>query len=190
MPNLAQLTPLNLSHTIKTQVFTIIGDESSIRQSADAYFCTIHVWLPVVAEDLYYERLLNIRAQSTTADFSLLTLCIFLVGAVPVDGMIPTRTQSLYTLVKSFVASLDAVGINSLEMLQCRLLLTIFEVGHGIYPAAYISMGANLRAAEALGVNAASYKQIQRIFKSPERAAEAQRTWQSIVITDRSVSNS
>lgn len=95
------------------------------------------------------------------------------------------QTRSLYTQVKSIVAMLEAMGTNSLEMLQCRLLLTVFEVGHAMYPAAYISAGANIRAAVALGANASSSEQLLKVFGDQGQAEEARRTWRGIVITDR-----
>ncbi|KAF5855255.1 hypothetical protein ETB97_009560 [Aspergillus alliaceus] len=187
VPDLGQLTSANLSHTIRTQVLTIIGDENRIREAAATFFRTIHSWFPVVAENLYYKRLSQVHAH-VSPGASLLTLCMFLLGVIPIDGEIPLHMHSLYILVKGFVASLEAVGTNSLDMLQCRLLLTIFEVGHGMYPAAYISMGANVRAAVALGANVVSQSQLIEIFKTQERADEARCTWRGIVITDRYVS--
>lgn len=168
---------------LRALVYTVIGDENEIRQAAAAYFRTIHTWLPVIAEGTYFQRIPSFQSQPT-ADFSLLTLCIFLLGAVPRNGEMPIGMRSLYAQTKSSVASLEAMEFYSLDLLQCRLLLTIFEVGHGMYPAAYISMGGNVRAAIALGVNAPS-KQRSRIFRSMERAEEARLTWRGIVITDR-----
>ncbi|QMW30570.1 hypothetical protein F9C07_2231911 [Aspergillus flavus] len=187
VPDLAQLTSDNIAHTIRTQVFTIIGDESRIRAVAAVYFRTIHPWFPILAEGPFYERLTYILTY-TSADLSLLTLCMVLLGAKPVDDEIPPRMRSLYILLKGFIATLEAIEINSLELLQCRLLLTIFEVGHGMYPAAYISMGANVRAAVALGANEVSKAQLEETFKSPGRAGEARRIWRGIVIADRYVS--
>ena len=110
-----------------------------------------------------------------------------LLGANPVKDEITPRMRSLYILVKGYIASLEAIDVNSLELLQCRLLLTIFEVGHGLYPAAYISIGANVRAAVALGANEASKAELEKTFKSSEKADEARCTWRGIVITDRLV---
>ncbi|UDD59383.1 hypothetical protein AFCA_006803 [Aspergillus flavus] len=187
VPDLAQLTSDNIAHTIRTQVFTIIGDESRIRAVAAVYFRTIHPWFSILAEGPFYERLTYILTY-TSPDLSLLTLCMDLLGAKPVDDEIPPRMRSLYILLKGFIATLEAIEINSLELLQCRLLLTIFEVGHGMYPAAYISMGANVRAAVALGANEVSKAQLEETFKSPGRAGEARRIWRGIVIADRYVS--
>ncbi|THD00156.1 hypothetical protein EYZ11_000347 [Aspergillus tanneri] len=126
------------------------------------------------------------RAQTVTApsDFSLLTLCMALVCKVPVDREIPLPTQSLYALLKSFVALLEAMGTISLEMLQCRLLLTIFEIGHAMYPSAYISTAANIRAAVTLGIGA-TCEDLRKVFPDPQKAEEARQTWRGIVITDR-----
>lgn len=174
------------SHTFnfKALIYTVIGDERSITQIAAVYFRTTHTWLPVIAEGTYLERISSLESQFTP-DFSLLTLCIFLLGVIPSDGEMSVGMRSLYTQIKGGIASLEAMGVNSLDLLQCRLLLTVFEVGHGMYPAAYISMGGNVRAAVTLGVNAASSKERQRIFKTTERAEEARLTWRGIVITDR-----
>jgi hypothetical protein len=79
---------------------------------------------------------------------------------------------------------LEAVGIASVEMLQGRLLTSIFEIGHGLYPAAYISAGANVRAAVDLGAHVSSDHTLN-LFGSPERAHYAQRTFTFILLTDR-----
>ncbi|KAE8361442.1 hypothetical protein BDV27DRAFT_28272 [Aspergillus caelatus] len=187
VPDLAQLTSANISHTIRMQVFTIIGDESRIRAVAAVYFRTIHPWFPILAEAPFHKRLSHILTHPSP-ELGLLTLCMVLLGVKPVDDEIPPRMRSLYILVKGFIASLEAAEINSLELLQCRLLLTIYEVGHGMYPAAYISMGANVRAAVALGANGLSKAQLEETFKFSEGADEARRTWRGIIITDRYVS--
>lgn len=189
VPDLSQLTSANISHTIRMQVFTIIGDESRIRAVAAVYFRTIHPWFPILAETPFHKRLSHILTH-VSPELGLLTLCMVLLAVKPVDDEIPPRMRSLYILVKSFIASLEATEINTLELLQCRLLLTIYEVGHGMYPAAYISMGANVRAAVTLGANGVSKAQLEETFKSSERADEARRTWRGIIITDRHVLSS
>ncbi|KAE8154377.1 hypothetical protein BDV25DRAFT_136074 [Aspergillus avenaceus] len=185
VPELTQLTPESISSTIKAQVITAIGGERSVRQAAAVYFQTIQSWLPIIDERLYYDRLPS--SLKDTPEFCLLTLCMFLLGTVPVDHELSLRMRSLYTLAKTFVALIDATGENTLDLLQARLLLTIFEVGHGMYPAAYMSMGANVRAAVALGANGTCDRQLCAMFNSAERADEARCTWRGIVIADRYV---
>ncbi|KAK1147580.1 hypothetical protein N8T08_000922 [Aspergillus melleus] len=185
VPELSDLTSLNIRYTLEAQVSSVVGDGPQLQEAIAVYFQTVHVWLPVVAEITFYSRLWKFRTQSAPSEFSVLILCMFLVCAMPVDGAVSAETRSLYVLVKGFVATLEAMGTNSLDMLQARLLLTVFEVGHAIYPAAYISAGTNVRAAIVLGASAASSEDLHERFLGPGKAEEARRTWWGIVITDR-----
>lgn len=45
---------------------------------------------------------------------------------------------------------IEGLGITSLKIVQARVLVTLFEVAHGFYSAAYISIGTTVRAADAL----------------------------------------
>lgn len=186
MPDLLDLTPSNIRYTLESQVFSIVGDGLQLREAAATYFRTVHTWLPVVSEKAYYAQLSRFRVEAAPSDFSILTLCIFLVCAMPVDGEMSLQTQRLYILIKGLVAMLEAMGINSLAMIQGRLLLTTFEIGHAIYPSAYISAGANIQAAVALGASTASSANLSKAFPDPQIADEARQTWHGIVITNRS----
>ena len=186
MPDLLDLTPSNIRYTLEAQVFSVVGDGLQLRKAAATYFRTVHTWLPVVSETAYYAQLSRFRVEAAPSDFSVLTLCISLVCAIPVDGEISLQTRRLYILIKSLVAMLEAMGMNSLAMLQGRLLLTTFEIGHAIYPSAYISAGANIQAAVALGASATSFADLSKAFPDPQLAEEARQTWRGIVITNRS----
>lgn len=186
MPDLLDLTPSNVRYSLKAQVFSVVGDGPQLREAAATYFRSVHSWLPVVSETAYYAQLSKFRVVAAPSDFSVLTLCIFLVCAMPVDGEMSLQTRRLYILIKSFVAMLEAMGMNSLAMLQGRLLLTTFEIGHAMYPSAYISAGANIQAAAALGAGTASFADLSKAFPDPKLAEEARQTWRGIVITNRS----
>lgn len=187
VPDWAELTPSNLRHTLEAQVSLIVGDGLQLQAAVALYFRTVHTWFPIVSETCYNIRLSSVRVQTATSpsDLSLLTLCMALVCKEPVEGELPLSTRSLYASLKSFVALLGAMGTNSLEMLQGRLLLTIFEIGHAMYPAAYISTAANVRAAISLGINAPC-EDLRKVFRDRQKAEEAQQTWRGITITDRS----
>jgi hypothetical protein len=79
---------------------------------------------------------------------------ISLVGnSLPKESCDSFEVNEDFIQTNSLFAMLEAIEINSLNMLQCRLLLTIFEVGHAIYLAAYVFAGANVRAAMAPGAD-------------------------------------
>ena len=88
------------------------------------------------------------------------------------------KFKSLYVLLKTTIAQLEAADINSLEVVQARLLVTLFEVGHGL-SGGYISIAALARAATAIGIN--------KTVNAPVSAKckEELRVWWGIVMLDR-----
>ncbi|KIW35706.1 uncharacterized protein PV07_02390 [Cladophialophora immunda] len=61
--------------------------------------------------------------------------------------------SSLYITVKNIISLLEATDYLSLEMCQCRLLIVFYEIGHGLFPAASISIAACAQAARTLGLH-------------------------------------
>jgi hypothetical protein len=91
----------------------------------------------------------------------VLTLSIILISTVPqISG------TSLYLSIKSIIGVLEGMDINTLDLLQARLLVMVFEVGHGYLDAGNISIGAVTRAA------AANSSGIKQYAKSLEYAKE------------------
>ncbi|KAJ5172763.1 hypothetical protein N7492_005356 [Penicillium capsulatum] len=185
-PDGNDLTLFNLQHTLEAQVSSVVGNGKQLEDATTLYFQTVHTWFPMVAEDAHRTRLSLARVDTSPppSDLSLLVLCMALVCKQPVGGELPSSTRSLYASLKSFGALLEAMGVNTLEMLQIRALLTVFEIGHGLYPVACISAAANASAAVALGINATEEKLYGR-FQGPQRAKEARDTWHGIITTQR-----
>lgn len=186
VPDWQELTPINLRHTLEFQVSLIVGDRLQLQEAAIRYFRTIQTWFPVVSETRYNAQLASLRVKmdAAPADFSLLTLCMALVCKEPTARGIPVSARSQYTSLKGFVTHLEAMGANSLEIIQSRVLLTIFEIGHAIYPSAYISAAANIRAAISLGIGSLR-EDPHTVLGDLENATEAQKVWCAILIIDR-----
>jgi hypothetical protein len=129
-----------------------------------------------VSESLFYERLPTTFLKPR-ADLSLLSLSIALITRIPAEED-SDFMSSLYTLVKGSIAIIEAANINSLETVQARFLVSLFESGHGI-PAAYLSIAATARAAALLGIN--------RTINDPcsPSSEEGLRVWWGIVMLDR-----
>ncbi|KAJ5181747.1 hypothetical protein N7449_011894 [Penicillium cf. viridicatum] len=181
---LGRLDPLQPASYTRSSGLINRGRWMQLQAAAALYFRTVHIWFPIVSETCYNIRLSNVRVQTATApsDLSFLTLCMALVCKEPVGEELPLSTRSMYASLKSFVALLEAMRTNLLEMLQSRLLLTIFEIGHAMYPAAYVSTAANVRTAISLGINAPC-DDPRKVFRDPQKAEEAQQTWRGITMT-------
>jgi len=63
--------------------------------------------------------------------------------------------------------------------------VTLFEVAHGFYPAAYISIGATVRAADALEIHPVAETSPSYSLDDDEKREETVLTWCGILILDR-----
>lgn len=119
------------------------------------YNQSIHPWFPIIAQTLPDQ--LPKSWNEASLDYTLLALCISLLCTSPPpssgDGTL-YGLQSAYLHVKSWIAVIEGLGITSLKIVQARALVTLFEVAHGFYPAAYISIATTVRAADALKIHA------------------------------------
>jgi hypothetical protein len=129
--------------------------------------------LPIISENLYYEHL-PATFLSPLASHSLLSLSMALITTLPINE---ETFASLYPVVKICIALTEAAGLNSMETVQARLLVSLFEVGHAL-DGAYMSIAATARAAAALRVN----RTVDDL--SPE-SEEGLRVWWGIVMLDR-----
>jgi hypothetical protein len=120
-----------------------------IREQAKVYFHTIHPWLPFLSKKIFNERLLN-PFTPRTSYITILLACINLICTNPEEGHV--RTGAYYT-IKSSLVEAEMAGALSFRILQAWVLLCVYEFGHAIYPSAFLSIGACVRYAVALGLN-------------------------------------
>lgn len=164
--------------------------ETTAEEVVSTYFHTIHTWFPFISQDNFSWRLPG-DLQESSAELSLLLLAMLLISSIPVceneqlKVEIPPHSNELYRLSKSSLAILEAMGQNSLDLVHVRILLILFEMGHGLYPAAYISIGALVRSADALDVYAKC--DVWRLYSQTEDdyIEECKQTWRGILILDR-----
>jgi hypothetical protein len=85
-------------------------------------------------------------------DLALLFLCMKLITSRPQDGVESSQSQ-IYMSAKRFLGLMEASGTISLIVLQAGLLITWYEYGQAIYPAAWMSAGWCVRYGNLLGIN-------------------------------------
>jgi hypothetical protein len=95
-------------------------------------------------------------------------------------------------------------GVISIRVLQAALLLSLYEVGHAIYPAAFLTVGKCARLGQALGIH--DRRNVTQMFPTSSDSApplkfqdgwllipsvswsameEIRRTWWGVIILDR-----
>ena len=96
----------------------------------------------------------------------------------------PPQTQ-LYEDVKSFHSYIEAQNVFSVQMIQALLLIAFYEIGHGIYPAAYFRVGNVARLGYATGLHDPKAPQMLPRCNTSTEQEERRRLWWGITILDR-----
>ena len=167
---------------IPSPIMEFIGNIDDIRSVAVQYFQTIHTWMPFISKKRLYEHLLNPLSRPR-ADHFLLLFCMKLIMWSPLGNVGPKTPE--YVTAKRFQLELEIAELFTVQGLQAGLLISLYEIGHGIYPSAYTSIGSCARLAIALGIDRRN-----ETFEFNERMdwverEERTRIWWTIVIIDQ-----
>lgn len=177
-----QVPALHLDSLVTDEVVAAVGGVADLRVTAQKHFVTVHIWMPVISKQLFSKFLLK-RLTEKRAEVHLLLLAMKLSG----DEVTTPRTE-LYELTKNLQLSLENSGVLSLLMIQSSILIACYEMGHGIYPAAYLSISQCARHAIALGLETSIG---DRRHLDPKLNAldleECRRVWWAILAMDRCV---
>lgn len=187
---LIDLQNTTVGETLGIQISRTVGSIENRKKAAVGYFRTTHQWLPFIDEGAYFVHLEATHGKEhLNPHFGLLSLCLLLIGIVPTHGEMSERMTALYIFAKGAVTTLSDTDACSLELLQCRLILTVFEAGHALYPAAYVSTGSNIRAAEAMGIDAESSPEVRSRATTSPQGRMGEHIWDAMVIMRRYVSS-
>jgi len=162
----------------------MLGDLEEIRLTASKFFEQIQSWMPFISKKRFYEIYLRPSFQSKP-DVALLLISLKLITTLPSSNSWNPRT-ALYHAVKHFYLEAEGFSIFSIQILQAGVIICIYELGHAIYPAAFLSIGACARYAHALGINAGTTFNTRRVLTLIE-VEERRRVWWAIIILDRFV---
>ncbi|OKL57679.1 hypothetical protein UA08_07197 [Talaromyces atroroseus] len=150
-PELFAHGPVELHQTNKyappPHILQLLGDTDA------KFFTHIHPWMPIISKKRFYEHYLTSPIHSTPEIVLLLLLAIKLITNLPLRN---PRTE-LYHAVKHFHLQVEGSSTLSIQTLQAGVLLALYELGHGIYPAAILGIGACPRYAHAMGKTLSRY---------------------------------
>ncbi|PTB47383.1 hypothetical protein M431DRAFT_536292, partial [Trichoderma harzianum CBS 226.95] len=179
----SKLPPASLE--VPSYVSAEIGDYMKQHTIASQYFATIHLWMPIVSNPRCFNTLLN-PLSFDRADVALLCLAMKLNLWLPTASSSDPHTTT-YIAARQFLYGLEISGTLSLPILQAAILITIYEIGHAIYPAAYASISVCIQYAAALGLEwkTTSWRDGDQDWIESE---ERRRVWWAIVILERYIS--
>lgn len=153
-----------------------------------AYCRAIEPWFPIVACS-HLRRSLPSTWDSVHLDVALLCLSLLLLTTTPPvsaeDDNNPSKFKSLYLHMKSSLSLAEGLGVHSFLVLQTRTLVALFEAMHGLFPAACISIGATVRAAEAIEYQNGAQGSTSYASMSVQEKRHEALTMYGIIILDR-----
>ncbi|KAK0624379.1 hypothetical protein B0T14DRAFT_517942 [Immersiella caudata] len=164
-----------------------------LKGAAERYFAMVHPSFPVLSR-LKINRYLDSPAGGTQADMALLLMAVRLLSlsVSPTSNQTPRDRESLplYRRAKECYAALEMQGVITPVLLQAVLLLAYWEVGHAVYPAAFLSVGLCARLGQALGIHKQRREATIPMYADPTSAIETEeqrRIWWGVVTLDRYV---
>jgi hypothetical protein len=178
-----------LDIAFRDEAHNILGDLPEMERFATQFFRGVYNRMPFLSERRFRAHLPYLYAKPK-ADYILLCLSISLILQKPKnvgfdDG---TMQSSLYVTIKCLISSLEAANHSSLDFLQARLLVCHYELGHGIYPAAVVSVSSCAASARVLGFEKKHFQDRGHDVSNVARthaAEEEKRTWWTIINVDR-----
>ncbi|KAK3394387.1 hypothetical protein B0H63DRAFT_460785 [Podospora didyma] len=133
---------------VPADVYEILARGNAVQDAAAEYFSTVHSWFPIVSKK---RMTLGISLWEGGPDLAMLFLAMKLITSLPVEG-VEAAASPLYTASKRFLALLESSGTLSLLHLQAMILVALYEYGHAIYPAAWMTVAQCARYVEIVGL--------------------------------------
>ncbi|CAG9957050.1 unnamed protein product [Clonostachys rosea f. rosea IK726] len=147
-----------------------------------SYFSDVHTWLPILPKQQINAYLETSRSD-LPVDVALLFLCIRLLVSSPQTWPAGPRS-SMYMTAKQGLAGMEIVGIMSETVLQASLLISLYEIGHGIYPSAFLSAGACVRYGHAIGLGGPQECRLQRPLSRFDHE-QSRKLWCAAILLER-----
>lgn len=107
-----------------------------------------------------------------------------LVVSIPCGSVDDNPKTPLYNAAKNFYSQLGSMGTCSIQVLQAGILIALYELGHAMYPAAYMSIGSCARYGTAFGFDNRGMCIVGASDNWMDKE-ERNRAWWAIMILDR-----
>jgi hypothetical protein len=188
-PTLLQHGPLQVEPDqhgthIPSYISAGIGSLEEIRRTADEFFETVHPWMPIISKARFYDVYLRDSTHHNKADVVLFLLALRLIISNPTQD----PRLGIYDWTKHFHQKVEGSGTPSILILQANIFIALYELGHGLYPNAYMTIGACARYLYVIGINGTSSRKVNMNPPRPTSKIEVEerrRAWWAVVILDR-----
>ncbi|KAK5658730.1 hypothetical protein OQA88_1539 [Cercophora sp. LCS_1] len=171
---------------VPPEVVEILSGPNAVQDAITDYFSSVHHWFPFISRK---RMVIGISLWEGGPDLAMLFLSMLLITTQEITDVEGALANPLYGASKRFLTLLEGSGTLSLIHLQSMILVALYEFGHGIYPAAWMSIGQCSRYIDIIGIP--SFKDSSVMLGSCAtwtEVEERRRVWWAVYILDRSIS--
>jgi hypothetical protein len=178
------MEPKSITNAIQDYATTLFGTGQRLDAMLLEYFSRIHPWMPFVSRQRFYERLSGL---SNTSDHSFVFLMcgMHLILCVPPQVEVGSARSTNYMEIKRLLALAECQGPPVIDLLQCHVLVALYEINHGATDEAYLSLGICSRAGIVLGLDHLQRRKGDSQHHLWVQQEDGRRTWWAITILDR-----
>ena len=180
----------SVSHSVLKCIRPVPGEVSQLlgldaNLICDSYFDSINTWFPFISKKKM-QRGIQANNPAEVSGLALVLLCMKLATNSPQQDGVSASDSVLYRTARRYLNALEEASSASLHVLQAFVLVALYEVGHGIFPAAYLTVGRAARIGLLRGVH--DRKNATQLFQTPQTWTsweEERRTWWAVSILER-----
>lgn len=163
------------------------------RDSTELYFRTMNPSLAIVHPERFARRVdgLGPRDSPRDPETALLLVCMQLVtqyinssSAQMAQGQ-EMMTMPAYVVAKRILSTLRGQSKPSVELVQCSILLCLFEFGHGDVTRAYVSIGDANTMAKFLKLRPGKYVEAEKDHPVAPEDEERRALYWGLLVVDR-----
>lgn len=141
---------LDPERPVPLEIVEFLGPQEECRSICDEYFRGVHETMPFMSKKTCCRNVEGYDEQKN-ASFALLLLTMKLISQPPPTD-VHSSASPLYLATKQYYALIESVSV-SLHLLQAAVLISLYEVGQGVHPAAYLSIGNATRLSILMGLH-------------------------------------
>lgn len=164
---------------IPHQIMEYLDDVTLFKSVVADYFKNVHHWMPVISRIRLHTLVSNRPLHQQEPDSILLLLSIKLILSTPEQSK---SASEEYTIIKQFFFTIEAAGCLTLQMVQAGIMIALYELGHGIYPAAFSTIAVCARYGSALGID-----DLNTTDLTSAGGEEKVRVWWGVLLIDQYV---
>ena len=166
--------------SVEPVVLAFVGNMFIEQAFISTYFAWVHPWMPFLSRKSFMEKILNPLGSAQPGN-TLLIAAMKLVAITPHDSSL---RSGIYSSIKANLLRAAASSLFEFRIFQAMLLLALYELGHAIYPAAYMTVGSCIHYGNALGIDMMVELKVQEAFNDVE-CEEKRRSWWALMLLER-----